>query len=554
MLHSGRSHFIWAAVFLAGSLSVTSHAVTADHLRIVALTGTQVPDALSDARFTGFENRVNPAINNSGQTAFQAFINESGINKAAVLTEGGGNGLRVAASEELPVTTGFPLLHVLQALNDRGQTAYLAKVPPYLTVGLPLDLIRDNGPGDSEVVARWATAEETGFGFRELFPFYASASGNGVSLNDAGHAVFPARASDSGLSGQPYVGVWRENPAGGLNRVIRVGDPAPGASGNFAWVGAPPLVTVNRSGQIAFSASTTTGIQGIWSEYAAGLTLRVRAGDPVPGTGGATIGGFDTAPALEFNSRYHLAFAARLTGAGVNGNNNSALWRIRNSGLELVAREGDQAIGTTPGQIYWDFSAQALNARGDVAFIADTRGPDGTQKFGLWSDGDGNVLKLLAYPGISAPGAGPGAVFDSLSVAFPSSSLNTPLALNANGQVAFAGSITGPGVDDSNNSGIWAQDRAGRLRLIARRGDQLNVSGDLLHPDFRTISGLLVSGTSGNDDGRRSWFNNQGQLAFFATFTDGSRGLFVSNLAAVPEPASLSFLLIFLAAGPLRRR
>jgi hypothetical protein len=40
---------------------------------------------------------------------------------------------------------------------------------------------------------------------------------------------------------------------------------------------------------------------------------------------------------------------------------------------------------------------------------------------------------------------------------------------------------------------------------------------------------------SGNSDGRPSGLNNVGQLAFWASFTDGSQGVFVSNkVATVP--------------------
>ncbi len=73
------------------------------------------------------------------------------------------------------------------------------------------------------------------------------------------------------------------------------------------------------------------------------------------------------------------------------------------------------------------------------------------------------------------------------------------------------------------------------MQLIARTSDLL----ELAPGDFRTISFLgFVSGT-GNSDGRPSGFNNLGQLAFLASFTDGSSGIFVSNLVAVPEPSAL---------------
>ena len=83
------------------------------------------------------------------------------------------------------------------------------------------------------------------------------------------------------------------------------------------------------------------------------------------------------------------------------------------------------------------------------------------------------------------------------------------------------------------------------MQLIARRGDLLEVAPG----DFRTISGLnLVNGFSldsgtGNSDGRPSGFNNLGQLAFQASFTDGSSGIFVSNLVAVPEPDAAASML-----------
>ena len=52
-----------------------------------------------------------------------------------------------------------------------------------------------------------------------------------------------------------------------------------------------------------------------------------------------------------------------------------------------------------------------------------------------------------------------------------------------------------------------------------------------------------------------SGFNDRGQVAFLATFTDGSSGLFVSNLVAVPEPdTGLLCCLVVMAMGLCRRR
>ena len=70
-------------------------------------------------------------------------------------------------------------------------------------------------------------------------------------------------------------------------------------------------------------------------------------------------------------------------------------------------------------------------------------------------------------------------------------------------------------------SSIWATNLAGNLELIARTGNFLEVAPG----DSRVISDVQIGG-----------FNNLGQVAFRAEFTDGTSGAFVSNLVAVPEP------------------
>lgn len=64
--------------------------------------------------------------------------------------------------------------------------------------------------------------------------------------------------------------------------------------------------------------------------------------------------------------------------------------------------------------------------------------------------------------------------------------------------------------------------------------------------ELRTISDLKFGFfplSSGNEDGRRSGFNDRGQLAFLAKFTDGTSGVFVADLGVVPEPASAVLLM-----------
>jgi hypothetical protein len=549
-----RRTIISSTAFLILS-AITSQMYASDFLRTVALTGTPVPGAETGAVFTDLRFRVAPLLNNSGHTAFEATYGEADSNKAAILTEGGGHGLRLAASETLSRSDGgqfFPL--ALQAFNDQGQTAFNSILPQVLAAGQNLGLNRENGLGDTTQVARTQLPPETsGFAFTQLYNFATPLWVNSVSMADSGRLVFPGRATDSGDIGESYAGIWRENDSGGLTRVLRAGDPAPRTAGSFFLpFGEPPAIVSNRIGRVAFIARTTDEKFGIWSEHVDGLHLEVFSGDPAPGIDHATINfGF---MGLEFNSQGHLAFPATLRGPGIAGGNDTSLWRIRASGLELLAREGSQAPDSTTGQLFQSFPAYVLNADGNAAFIAQTGGPDGANNIGIWSEGAGSGLKRIAYPGDRAPGTDPGVAFAALAVGLFGTFVGPPLVLNAHGQVAFMGTLQGPGIDDSNNGGIWAQDRAGVLRLIARDGDALNVSNDPLHPDWRTISGLFLSGASGNDDGRRSWFNDRGQLAFLANFTDGTRGIFVSDVATVPEPSVFALLMLGLAACSFKRQ
>ena len=116
--------------------------------------------------------------------------------------------------------------------------------------------------------------------------------------------------------------------------------------------------------------------------------------------------------------------------------------------------------------------------------------------------------------------------------------------LNSVSQVAFRAFLSGNSVNGANDSGIWAVDRAGLIRLIAREGDSLEVTPG----NFRTIASIGFLGGTGNGEGGVSGFNDVGQLAFQASFTDGTSGIFVSNLVAIPEPATWIMLMLGLQA------
>jgi|SRR5579859_6759395 len=79
-------------------------------------------------------------------------------------------------------------------------------------------------------------------------------------------------------------------------------------------------------------------------------------------------------------------------------------------------------------------------------------------------------------------------------------------------------------------TGIWADDPQGNLFPVVLPTDTLGVGKQILG-----IS--LVAFTGGDASGQPRYLNDAGQLAFVATFSDNSEGVFV---ATVPEPAAIA--------------
>ena len=199
----------------------------------------------------------------------------------------------------------------------------------------------------------------------------------------------------------------------------------------------------------------------------AAVTFRtvVMAGDQVPGTNpGVVYSSFD-APTL--NASGQVAFQSYFSGPNVDYTNALGISSEGSGSLSLVARTGDHAPGTSPSTVYSGgfgtagFSTPLINVAGQTAFSGILAGPDvdSTNSRGIWSQGP-NTLDLVARTGNPAPGTDPGVVF---------SNLQSPV-FNAAGQTAFLSSLTGPGVDNTNNLGAWSQG-SGPLSLVTRKGD-----------------------------------------------------------------------------------
>ena len=114
------------------------------------------------------------------------------------------------------------------------------------------------------------------------------------------------------------------------------------------------------------------------------------------------------------------------------------------------------------------------------------------------------------------------------------------LSINRLGQIGFQATLLSSSGNFLTDSGIFIFDPRSGLREIATVGDLVDVSEDPANTDLREISFLsLVDGSINAFDNSRDFFNDRGQVAFLASFTDGTSGLLVSDPISVPEPSTV---------------
>ena len=163
--------------------------------------------------------------------------------------------------------------------------------------------------------------------------------------------------------------------------------------------------------------------------------------------------------------------------------------------VETVAFTGDPVPGEIDGVVFTGFSPPSLNASGQTAFIAGLTGDvvDLTNNSGIYS-GDSGILTQVARRGEQVPGADIGVVFNSF---------NLP-TLTDSGQTGFTASLTGTGVGNGNDNGIYRED-SGTLTEIAREGVQVPGASN----------GVMFAFTGFNPP----VFNESGQVTFITSLT-----------------------------------
>ncbi len=526
-------------------------AEASNKLQTVALSGDSTPRRPGEEdKDPVFATRIprpfeSVVINDDGQTAFIGTIetpdtigNTPVVRRRQSILRSQTDGdlaLVVSEGDSLPGSSGNDTFRFLTAeeliINNQGQVALVVLNGGFVDDAGVLKPIIDESVADS-------------------FPGKRLSSPLWLTLNDRGQMAFVSGIFEpSATQTDDFRLFLAEVDSPELKLIARSEGSSPGLEDSSISQISTPIL--NDQGEIAFNAvlsseqvSAPNGSAVLRSDSGALSVVAVR-GQPVPEMGDqeqfavSEVGG-----GFGINNAGEIPFYASVKEPGRFAPTYVALFIDAGSdGRQLVWRQGN-AVPISDSELTYGVAqtTPVLNSQGQLLFRTTLRGEnvDETNEDAIVRQTPGQLAELVARRGDPAPGVEDGVLFRELALVANHS-------INGLGQAAFTSTLS------DNTSALYAEDLSGELKLIVRTGDLLDVSDDPLMPDWREVRSFEFIGGSGNQDGRGSAFNERGQLAFSASFTDNSHGVFISNLVAIPEPTSASYVAIALTLLGMRR-
>jgi hypothetical protein len=507
--------FLLATLVIALSLGVGPERAAAQSPLPVALSATAAPAGGNYGAFSidGL-NSFLPVVSETGRVYFYTTL--TGGSSTAGLFVGPSGALQTVALQGSPAPAGGNFTNSFSDLrqNGAGQVAFSCS----LAGGAAAQGLYFGLPGTLQTVALSGTPAPGGAGT------YSDGFSSPL-LTDSGRLLFSVNLTGGASTRGLFTGT-----IGSIQAVALQGSPAP-AGGNYTGIFRSAL---NTNGQVAYYAEMTGGSasNGMFFGTPGSLQTVALSGLPAPAGGNYSFLGF---PAL--NNAGQMAFLSFLTG----GASTSGIYSGLPGALQTVALNGTPA--PAGGNFSSLSSAVVLNGSGQVAFLADLTG--GSSTSGIFAGTSGS-LQAVVLQGMAAPGGGDFSTFP------------VPPQINGSGRVAFVATLTGGGINTSNDRGLYVGS-AGSLTKIIRKGDQIDVDPGP-GSDLRTVAGIGFRGEAfnpptGGQDGRGLAWTDSGFLVYTLTFTDGSSGVFVSMIP-VPEPAlaGLAVVITLAAVGFMKFR
>jgi hypothetical protein len=507
-----RSCSLVYALVLLGALALSAPRAGAERavqLEALALSGEPAPEL--DLPFRGFST---PRIDAAGDVGFHAFCGdpfEAAVDAIWLSIDGGTPTLVTTFDDppgvSSPLVALWSLVVTARGVAFDGQLDQAARAL--------WDAGAAGAPTLLAVEGELAPVPERRF-----------SSLGAVAASDGG-AAFRAQLSDA-QSAVPVGEALFWRAGGGTTEAIAVaGGEAFEAGTTWSLIGSP---LVDPAGGIAFFAQVHDGathrFQLFAPDGAGGWAVRMREGDPAPGTG-LPFNAVDPAPALwGLNGAGEVAFAGARA-VGIGDGERAGVWGPDDSGgLRLLALGGDPAPGL-PGEAHLEFAAVALASDGWTAFSGVTDASGLGPAVGLWAAHRSGPTLAVATRGGDA-GIG-GAVVERIDA----------FAIASGGRVFVQGAARRL-VDDAVLDALWLRELPdGPLEPLLVEGDLVETGSGAkrLHgygPFFRAIT--IADTSSGGEDGKGSAANDAGQLAAVLRFAleDGAgAGIF---RVTVPEP------------------
>ncbi|HRK31534.1 MAG TPA: hypothetical protein PLD59_10685 [Tepidisphaeraceae bacterium] len=406
---------------VSGASSTTNQGVwagTPGNLQLVAREGAGAPDAAGTGTvgtfnflsLNPFEN--NPLVESQSHIAFFGFIEGPGISFGVNNTgiwSGTVGDIRLVArtGDAAPGVAGetFSLIReaafisgAIVAFNGQTKNPLLPAQPAKSGVWA----------GTQGSIVNYALeGEQAGnapagvlYGFNNFTP----------TVNESGFVAFRTNLTDTDANPANNRGVFLGDAKANIVMIARGDDAVPGAVGDVRFSDFVTQPAINASEQIAFhaslngadvtAASNTAIFRATYSSPTP--TLYVREGDQAGGLASGVLHG-EIQPAITMNSAGDVVFITDLTGTGVTGANDRAIFK-GNGSIAPVARKGDQAPGTPSGTTFLLNSfttSAAVNAGGQVAFTSRLTGTgvNVSNQTGLWALDPFNQLVKVAREG-----------------------------------------------------------------------------------------------------------------------------------------------------------
>lgn len=188
---------------------------------------------------------------------------------------------------------------------------------------------------------------------------------------------------------------------------------------------------------------------------------------------------YDFAATFETRSS-HIRFGASLDGPDMTPLNRRALFVNGANGIRMVARSGDPVLGATPGAVLGLFDQISRSRHDGGGFYRNQIiNPDGHNQFSLWEDNPSMSPRAIAISNITQAPSIPGAVFQDTA-------LNSQVTLDGR-LMYFSGRVSGGGVTQANNEGIWKHTAGASTELLVRKGQVVS------SPTYSRTLGILAS-------------------------------------------------------------